>query len=69
VITIKQLADIIKEKTNSNSKIIFNDLPQDDPIKRQPNINKAKKILNWTPNVSLDTGLRLTIDYFINLNN
>jgi UDP-glucuronate decarboxylase len=68
-ITIKQLADIVKEKTNSKSKIIFNDLPQDDPIKRQPNINKAKKILNWTPNVSLDTGLRLTIDYFINLNN
>ena len=68
-ITIKQLADIVKEKTNSKSKIIFNDLPQDDPIKRQPNIDKAKQILNWEPNVSLDTGLRLTIDYFINLNN
>jgi len=68
-ITIKQLANIVKEKTNSNSKIIFNDLPQDDPIKRQPNIDKANKILNWSPNVSLDTGLRLTIDYFIDLNN
>jgi len=67
-ITIKQLADIVKEKTNSKSKIIFNDLPQDDPIKRQPNIDKAKQILNWEPNVSLDTGLRLTIDYFIDLN-
>ena len=67
-ITIKQLADIVKEKTNSKSKIIFNDLPQDDPIKRQPNIDKAKQILNWEPNVSLDTGLRITIDYFIDLN-
>lgn len=67
-ITIKTLANIVKEKTNSNSEIIFNDLPQDDPIKRQPNITKANKHLNWKPNVSLDEGLKLTIEYFRSIN-
>jgi len=62
--TIKEIAELIKKLTNSNSKIIFKKLPGDDPKQRKPNIIKAKKTLDWKPKVSLIDGLKTTIDYF-----
>lgn len=62
--TMKNLAEMIIKKTNSNSKIIYMDLPKDDPAKRKPDITKATKILNWEPKIMLDEGLDKTIKYF-----
>lgn len=63
--TILELAQKVVQFTNSKSKIVFMPLPQDDPMQRQPDISFAKKILNeWHPNVKLDDGLKLTIEYF-----
>jgi len=62
--TIRQMADKILQATQSNSKIINVPLPEDDPKTRQPNITLAKKILNWEPKVSLDEGLKSTLEYF-----
>jgi UDP-glucuronate decarboxylase len=50
--------------TNSSSGIIHLPLPQDDPVQRQPNIDLAKKELNWIPQIPLEDGLKKTIDYF-----
>jgi UDP-glucuronate decarboxylase len=66
-ITMVQLAKEILELTNSNSKIEFLPLPQDDPMQRKPDISKAKSLLEWTPSTSRKTGLRKTIDYFLAL--
>jgi UDP-glucuronate decarboxylase len=65
-ITINKLASIIRKYTNSNSKIIYEELPKDDPKRRKPNISKANKILNWKPAFDLDKGLIKTIEYFKN---
>jgi UDP-glucuronate decarboxylase len=62
--TINQLALIIKDITNSKSNIIYQDLPQDDPILRKPNIKKAFDNLNWKPSTNLRDGLIKTIKYF-----
>lgn len=62
--TILEIAKIIKEMTNSKSEIVFDQLPQDDPKRRLPDISKAKKILNWQPKISLRAGLKKTIEYF-----
>jgi len=62
--TILEFARIILELTGSNSRIIFKDLPVDDPKQRRPDITKAKKILKWEPEVSLEQGLKRTIEYF-----
>jgi len=62
--TIKEIASIIKDLTNSRSKIIFKKLPMDDPTHRKPDINLAKKILKWEPSVNLKEGLIETIKYF-----
>lgn len=62
--TMLELAEKIIRLTNSTSKIIYQPLPQDDPIQRKPNIQVAKETLNWKPNVDLETGLRKTIEYF-----
>jgi UDP-glucuronate decarboxylase len=62
--TMLELAEKIITKTNSNSKITFKDLPQDDPKQRKPDIAKAKKLLDWEPKVNLDKGLDLTIEEF-----
>lgn len=62
--TILNLAELILSKINTKSKIIFKDLPQDDPIKRKPNITLAKNVLNWQPQISIEDGLDKTIEYF-----
>ena len=62
--TMLELAEIVIELTNSKSKMVFEDLPQDDPAQRKPDITKAKKILKWQPEVQLREGLNKTIDYF-----
>jgi len=64
--TILQLADMVVEMTGSKSKIIFNDLPQDDPMQRRPDISQARELLNWEPKIKLETGLIKTIEYFDN---
>ena len=61
---IIEIAKIIKEITNSKSKIIFKDKLIDDPFRRKPDISLAKKILEWKPKISINQGLRLTINYF-----
>ena len=62
--TILDFAKLIIELTNSNSEIIFKDLPSDDPVQRKPNISLAKEKLNWEPSTSVRDGLLKTIDYF-----
>jgi UDP-glucuronate decarboxylase len=62
--TIKQLAEKIIELTGAKSKLIYKDLPSDDPLRRKPDISLAQKELNWNPTVSLETGLKKTIEYF-----
>ena len=62
--TIQQMADKILQATQSNSRIVNLPLPEDDPKTRQPNITLAKEILNWEPKVSLDEGLKSTLEYF-----
>jgi len=62
--TIRQMADKILQETQSDSKIVYVPLPEDDPKTRQPNITLAKKILNWEPKVNLDEGLKSTKEYF-----
>lgn len=63
-ITIKQFAEEIVSLTKSKAKIIFTDLPEDDPKVRQPDISKAKEILGWEPKVSRQEGLKITYEYF-----
>ena len=63
-ISVNDLASKIINLTKSNSKIIYKNLPQDDPKRRKPNISLAKRILNWEPEVDLDKGLINTINYF-----
>lgn len=66
-ITIIELAEKIIDLTGSKSKIIFKKLPQDDPVRRKPDITLAKTELGWEPKVSLEGGLLKTIKYFDNL--
>ena len=61
---ISELAQMIIKLTNSKSKIVNKGLPIDDPIRRKPDINMAKKSLDWEPNVDVIDGLKETIDYF-----
>jgi UDP-glucuronate decarboxylase len=62
--TIVSLANRIVKLTESKSKIVFNALPSDDPVQRQPDISLAKARLNWVPSVEIEEGLQKTIDYF-----
>ncbi len=61
---IIELAEIIIRLTNSDSEIVFHPLPKDDPRRRCPDITKAKTLLNWRPKVSLEEGLKKTIEWF-----
>ncbi|MFH1191766.1 MAG: UDP-glucuronic acid decarboxylase family protein [Candidatus Omnitrophota bacterium] len=62
--TIMQLVKLVLKLTGSKSKVVFRQLPQDDPRQRQPDITKAKKLLAWQPRVSLEEGLERTIAWF-----
>jgi UDP-glucuronate decarboxylase len=62
--TMIELAELVLKLTGSKSKLIFKQLPQDDPKQRKPNITLAQSKLNWTPKVSLEEGLTETISYF-----
>jgi dTDP-glucose 4,6-dehydratase len=63
-LTIKEFAEEVISITGSKSKIVYKDLPVDDPKVRQPSIEKARKILDWGPKINRNEGLKLTIDYF-----
>jgi len=62
--TIQEIAEKIIDLTNSNSQIIFKQLPEDDPKQRKPDISIAKGKINWEPKISLVNGLKQTINYF-----
>lgn len=65
-ITIRELAEKIIETTGGKSAITLKPLPQDDPKTRRPDITRAKSLLGWQPQVALDEGLRITIEWFKN---
>jgi len=62
--TIMQLAKLVVKMTDAKSELIYEPLPEDDPLQRCPNITLAKEKLNWQPNVQLEQGLEKTITYF-----
>ena len=66
-ISVKEFAEEVIQATDSKSKIVFQELPIDDPKVRQPNIDKARKILGWEPKVDRKKGLEITINYFKNI--
>jgi dTDP-glucose 4,6-dehydratase len=61
---IVEFATIVKELIKTDSEIIFEPLPSDDPKQRRPDISKAKRLLDWEPKVSLEEGLQKTVEYF-----
>jgi dTDP-glucose 4,6-dehydratase len=63
-ITIRDFAEEIIRLTGTNQKIVYRPLPQDDPKQRQPDISKAKALLDWSPIVSRREGLKITYEYF-----
>ncbi|HLS12285.1 MAG TPA: GDP-mannose 4,6-dehydratase, partial [Flavobacteriaceae bacterium] len=65
--TILDFAKEVIKLTGSKNKIIFKDLPEDDPMQRRPDISLAKKILGWEPKVSREEGMRKTFEYFKSL--
>ena len=62
--TILECAKAVLGVTGSNSRIVYCPLPQDDPSQRQPDISKAKRLFGWEPKIDLETGLKLSLDYF-----
>jgi dTDP-glucose 4,6-dehydratase len=66
-ITISQFAEEIIQLTGTSQKVIYKDLPVDDPKQRQPDITKAKEILDWEPKINRSEGLKLTYEYFKSL--
>lgn len=66
-ITIKDFAEEIIKLTGTSQKVIYQPLPQDDPMQRQPDISIARKVLNWEPKINRAEGLRRTYDYFLSL--
>ena len=62
--TIRALAQKVIELTGSRSPLVFEDLPADDPRQRQPDITRARAVLNWEPGIALDAGLEKTVAYF-----
>src|SRR5215467_3641416 len=62
--TILECAQRVIAVTGSKSKIDFRSLPQDDPKQRRPDISKARRLLGWEPRIDLETGVRLSLDYF-----
>ncbi|MGJ8652840.1 MAG: UDP-glucuronic acid decarboxylase family protein [Opitutaceae bacterium] len=62
--TILELAEKVIEFTGSESKIVYHDMPQDDPKQRKPDITQAREVIKWEPKVQLEEGLKKTIQYF-----
>ena len=62
--TILECAQLVLKVTGSRSRIRNEPLPQDDPKQRRPDINKARQLLGWEPKIDLETGLRLSLEYF-----
>lgn len=62
--TIKELSELVRKKINPNLEVLFKDLPQDDPLQRQPCIDLAQSLFGWEPKISLGEGLDRTIEYF-----
>ncbi len=62
--SIREFAERIQQLTGTNSQIVYKPLPSDDPKQRQPDISKAARVLGWAPKVSLEDGLRSTVEYF-----
>ena len=62
--TVLELAQLVIEKTQSKSKIVFKDLPSDDPQRRCPDISLATELLQWQPKVTLEMGIQLVIDWY-----
>lgn len=65
--TIKELAEKVIALTGSKSKVVYKDLPEDDPKRRKPDIKLAKEMLGWEPKIPLEEGLKKSIEYFKNL--
>lgn len=66
-ITILEFAEEIIKLTGTEQKIVFRELPKDDPLQRQPEISKAREILGWEPKVSREEGMKETFEYFRSL--
>ena len=62
--TIAELADLVIQRTGSTAGIEYRDLPQDDPVRRQPDISRARSALDWEPTIPLSQGLDRTVGYF-----
>src|SRR4029077_9495875 len=62
--TVLECARAVLKVTGSSSRIVHCPLPQDDPVQRQPDISKARRLLGWEPGIDLETGLRLSLEYF-----
>ena len=63
-VTINEIASTLISILNSQSKVIYNDLPEDDPLKRKPDLTLAKKILNWAPKIDNKDGFEMLIEYY-----
>ena len=63
-VTINEIASTLISILNSESKIIYNQLPEDDPLKRKPDLSLAKKILNWSPKINKKDGFKMLIEYY-----
>ena len=66
-LTILEFAQWTRQFMGSSVEIVYEPLPQDDPQRRKPDISKAKRVLDWAPKVSLEDGLRETVEYFRSL--
>ena len=66
-VSILSFAERVREQTGTGSQIRFEPLPSDDPVRRRPDIAQARKLLDWEPEVELEEGLKLTVDYFDDL--
>jgi dTDP-glucose 4,6-dehydratase len=62
--TVLEFAQKIRDITGSKSEIVYRPMPENDPLQRRPDIGKAKRLLGWEPEVGLEDGLRITIDWF-----
>jgi len=62
--TIRDLAETVREVTDTTVPLTYEGRPPDDPDRRQPDITKAREVLSWSPDVSLESGLRQTVDWY-----